>query len=866
MKNMKKIFALVLALIMIVSVIGCKKNDAKDTGSQTSTSTTAKSDATDLLGQLDTAKAEAKEETPAPTEETKTAEAEVKDEVVAGPATYTLNSAATVFPTLWNPHTYETSTDSDLLEFLVAGFYTFDYNDTIDGYKVVPAMATSEPIDVTADYIGRFGLTEESKSQAYIIPLRQDIKWEDGTPINAYDFVESAKRLENPDAQNYRADNFYSGNMVIHNAQNYLYAGKNVKLENATNAAYALADLTKNADGVYCTPAGGKVYLAVNYALSEWLSGNTLKDYVDAYGDGYFDVTNWDAIVALADEDGLIPLTDENYALYAPVTTGNPNWGETEADLPNYFVYEEQYPELSWDEVGLFAKSDYELVIVLDKPLKGFYLLYSLTDSWLVKNDLYDSCISYVDGVYTNTYGTSADTIMSYGPYKLTSFQADKQYTYEKNPYYFGYNDKSPLGETYQTTNIVVDFVPEATTRLELFCQGKLDSYGLQKDDMETYSRSDYCYYTPGDSTYFMAFNPNLDALVSMQAAAGENINKTILTIPEFRMAMSFAMNRSDFCLATSPTNNAAFALYSTLIISDPENGTAYRTTPQAKQVIANFWGVANEFGEGKLYADIDEAIDSVTGYNLTKAQEYFNLAYDKAIELGYMDADDVVEIKVGTPNNTSAFYNNGYEYIVNNYTEAVKGTKLEGKLTFSRDDTLGNGFSSALKNNQVDMLFGVGWTGSTLDPYGLMEAYTTENYQYDPAWNTAVAKATINVKGVDYTASILDWTSIMAGDKKTVTLADGTTLEYSCGEADEDPETRLSILAAIENAVLMQYDMIPLMDASTAGMRGQQIKYFTEDYIFGMGRGGIKYYTFNYTDAEWDAYVASCGGTLDYK
>ena len=31
------------------------------------------------------------------------------------------------------------------------------------------------------------------------------------------------------------------------------------------------------------------------------------------------------------------------------------------------------------------------------------------------------------------------------------------------------------------------------------------------------------------------------------------------------------------------------------------------------------------------------------------------------------------------------------------------------------------------------------------------------------------------------------------------------------------------------------------------------------------MGFGGMKYYTFNYTDAEWDAYVAENNGELDY-
>ena len=81
----------------------------------------------------------------------------------------------------------------------------------------------------------------------------------------------------------------------------------------------------------------------------------------------------------------------------------------------------------------------------------------------------------------------------------------------------------------------------------------------------------------------------------------------------------------------------------------------------------------------------------------------------------------------------------------------------------------------------------------------------------------------------------------------------------------DGDPETRLQILGAMEGAVLLNYNFIPIMDDSSAQLRGEQVAYYTEDYIFGMGFGGMKYMTFNYTDAEWDAYVAANNGELDY-
>ena len=138
-------------------------------------------------------------------------------------------------------------------------------------------------------------------------------------------------------------------------------------------------------------------------------------------------------------------------------------------------------------------------------------------------------------------------------------------------------------------------------------------------------------------------------------------------------------------------------------------------------------------------------------------------------------------------------------------------------------------------------------------------------DYQYDDSTDFTTIMVTIPVDGVDYTASAKDWLDIMNGSAVTITAADGSTIDYSCGVADEDPETRLEILGALDGAVLLNYNFVPIMDDATAQMRGQQIQYKTEEYIFGMGFGGIKYYTFNYSDAEWDAYVASNGGTLDY-
>ena len=113
-----------------------------------------------------------------------------------------------------------------------------------------------------------------------------------------------------------------------------------------------------------------------------------------------------------------------------------------------------------------------------------------------------------------------------------------------------------------------------------------------------------------------------------------------------------------------------------------------------------------------------------------------------------------------------------------------------------------------------------------------------------------------------------------VTGSTPKATQPNGTqdqqTNESTPAETDPDdllpPEERLNILAALEGAVLQTYDMIPIMDDASAALKGMQIKYYTEEYIYGVGRGGIKYMQYYYSDAEWDAFVAEQGGTLNYK
>ncbi len=764
-------------------------------------------------------------------------------EAPEAPATYTQNSAWSVFPASWNPHTYEESTSGDMLAYIEDGFWTFDYNADLTGFEMVPAMCVDEhPVDITSQYVGKYGIEEGDEGLVYLLNLRDDLKWETGEKITANDFVESAKRLLNPAAKNYRADSFYTGDVVVYNAETYVKQG--------TTAPTAV----------------GSVMASEGFA--------TVEDFLAVYGESVAYI-NWsysfgaaydaaaDAWGEAANEVVATTFTMKDMIPFFVKNAIEKN-GADEATA-NAWVLDELYvewtaPEVDFSEVGIFALSDTELVYVLTAPMKGFYLKYGLPAS-LVHLETYDACQTIDEnGIYSSTYGTSVETTKSYGAYKLIEFQTDKFIKFEKNTEWYGHTE-----DTYQTTHIEIQQVGEASTRLEMFLAGKLDSYGLSSDDFATYGLSDHRYDQTSPSTFGMVFNPNPEALKIQQEKSGANINKTIISLIEFRQAMCFGMDRAAFTAATDPAGVVAFGLFSGQHIVDPETGIGFRNTPEGDQVLVDFWGLADDVGEGKLYADNAEAVDGLTGYNPEQAKALFDVAYDKAIAEGLMDEDDVVEICIGMPRADSVFYNNGYNFIVNNYTELVKGTKLEGKLTFTRNDTLGQNYSTALNNNEVEMLFGVGWSGMAMNPYGLIMAYMTQQYQYDSYTDYTVIPLTIELDGVEYTTTVHNWYLIINGTECELTAADGSTINYVCGAMDEKPAERLTILAAIEGAVLLNYNFIPLNGDASALLKGQQIEYYSDEYNMMMGFGGLKYNTYNYTDAEWEEYVASQNGELDY-
>ncbi len=702
-----------------------------------------------------------------------------KDGDIGDGESYTYNDYVTTMASNWNPHTYETESDSYPADYLRVGLYSLVFNDGkhfVEGrepftsYKVIPEMAASEPADVTERVKAEhpeFGIPESAVSgYAYTIDLNPDAKWEDGTPINADTYVYSMKRLLDPELLNYRASDYYAGNFSIAGAE-----------------AYA----TQGAEG-----------------------------------------------------------------------------------------------GIGFETVGLYKSGEYQITLVLSKSLGGFGLLYNLTSNFIVHEELYERCLRKEGGAWFSSYNTSADTTLSYGPYKLVSYQKDKSMRFERNTKWYGYTDGNhsfidPVSGNerpmYQTTAVNTQVVAEAATAKLMFLKGELMTYTLQADDFASYKNSEYAHETPGETVFFLILNGSIDTIRSREASGSFDTSKydlETMTLETFRRAVALTYDREQFAASVSPARSGAYGLIGTSYLYDPESQLRYRDTEAAKAVLCDFYSV-----DVSDYASLDAAVSSITGYDPEMARGYFGEAFDQAVAAGYItdanrdgisDQTVTIEYCMSADND---FMTRTVDYLNEKMAQVTAGTPFENRIRFQKSAPYGTEWSNKIKSGLSDTVLG-GWSGSVLDPFSLTDLYVNPTYQYDALWfNSDSVSLTLRVNTApigedevmqDVTMSLHEWSDALNGEY--ITVGDAA---YNFGEGIADVETRLFILAAIEGAVLRTYDYIPMLQDAAVTLLSQQAYYVVDEYNPVLGRGGIAYLGYNYTDDEWAEYVSSAGGEIRY-
>lgn len=481
-----------------------------------------------------------------------------------------------------------------------------------------------------------------------------------------------------------------------------------------------------------------------------------------------------------------------------------------------------------WSRIGIIRNNDYSLTFILSKPTTPFFIEYSIGSLSLLKKDLYEANKKETGGLVKSSYGTAPDNYMSYGPYKIISYQPEKEMIFGRNEKWYGYTDGKHDG-LYMTTNIDIEYVDKYSTILSLFLQGKLDETSVSSENITKYGNSDYIYYTPQSYTYKITINSDFAALKSEET---DGTNHTMLAYRDFRHAVSLSLDRQAFTKTVSPASSAGYALFNYSYISDPETGEKFRDCPQAVNALCRFYGT--------------DTIEDITGYDKETAAELFTRAYNKALRDGTISKTDTITVNFLT-------YDAGpgairyLSFIQDAVNAATSGTDLSGRIVFRQvtDENANNN----IKRGRGDMTI-TAWGGGTYDPYSSLWCYSVPGVFMEYGFNPDRERLTIAVHGTNVTKSYHEWYNALCMG------------EYS----DADKDTRNLILAENEVGLLSYYTMIPLFYLNSASLDSQRIIEGSEKYIdSNVGRGGVREMQYSMDDASWDAYCEDNNNQLTY-
>ncbi len=745
----------------------------------------------------------------------------------------------------WNPHTWETNDDSSVLDMMTMGFYSIVLNADKTGYSINCEMAAELPQDVTAEYVGKFGVAEGETAKAWRIALNQDATWENGEKITADDYVYSMQQQLNPKMKNRRADSYYAGDMIIYNAKNYLYAGETSydKLTE-TNGDDLLAEGTKvyiDMHGFYGLGAEG--------CVDE--NGNPCPQYVAAD-----DETKYRDAGVAEGEDG-------------DWVSAKEIWDAYFAAGAQYHDYQTEYcytaaiaPETSWDDVGLVKVDDYTIDLILEKPMEepSFYMPYNLSSNWLVYKPMYEELKVFTDAdgkevateeeaaSVTSKYMKDVESSISYGPYKISYFELDKQISYERNPEWYGYRDGKHLG-MYQTDKVSVQVLGEHATQVLAFEAGQLDGVSLQQEDMEKYASSAYIVYEPQSYTTKISFNTDYAKLLE------HGTGSQILVIDEFREAFALCLDREHFATAYTSAGTAGFGLLNYQYVYDPFTGAAYRDSEGAKDAMVSLYGLS--YGEGSEYATLDDAYAAMTGYDLELARQKMAEAYDKAIAAGIWDGETPLTIDFRVYQNDT-IYVQMFTYLDEQLKAACEGTGFEGKVSLTM--TVDADYYNTMYSGAADSIFTT-WGGAAMAPFTMMNQCYTDaadgsGNQMEYGFDTDKIELTINVDGTPVADTLRNWTNWVGGSTDAALVAN---LEGTLGKFSEyDYTTRCAFLAACEKCFLSYYTTTPVYYRNVASLHSQRVEYPSYQYVMNVGFGGLAFYTYTMDDAEWADFIAN--------
>ncbi|MDE5867968.1 MAG: hypothetical protein K2H02_03395 [Anaeroplasmataceae bacterium] len=795
--------------------------------------------------------------------------------------TYTYHTSVAIEPSNFNPHTWETNSDDLISTYATIGFVEPIYDVVKDDGSYTWSWEMATNIEdytpkATKEEKEKWGIKENETNRMYQISLNPDAKWSNGNDITADDYIYSMQQLLNPKMHNYRASNYVSGDSSIVGASDYYWQG-------STN--YVLISQYPNY-GV----EGKKAYIDVTALMN--LGFNLAPDKVKGSGlDNYLLVDSkylYDLYPELFSGDCRLELTEQNltnfmndfektaffkememswctpaeaYKIVAnPVKTISEENLKTLEDAVYLFSVPYTYAKVDFDSVGLYKVDDYKIMYVLNSSYSEFYFKLSMAGNlWLVYEDLYEAGKKTIGDLVTTNYGTTAETYMSYGPYKLSSYQKGKQIRFDRNEHWYGYEDGKHTNQ-YQTDAIVMDVVENHETVLMGFNQGKYDDVELTATDMQTYGNSQWLKAVNTTYTWRIIFNTDLNVLKTLEKNDG--VNKQVLANTKFRKAFSLAIDRQKFINDAVGAGTQAYYLINSLYMYNVENdpNSVYRKTDAAMQAVVDLYGIP--YGENETYKTLEQAYLGITGYDLEEARKLMQEAYLECKENGtYKDGQKIKIDFVVTAKSSISEEARKRCTILNEFLQAaVVGTGFEAGGIELAPKALTDYYDKLL-DGSCEMVMGA-WGGNIYWPYSTIQCYVNDTQNntkihegacWDPTTTNLTITLDFNVDGKEEseTMSYNAW---------------GTAINVGGKYYTASFEVKNKILAELEKNFLEFYYCIPIYCDASIALDSKRLKYITDEYNPLYGFGGLRFLTYTYNDAEWSNYVKSQGGKLNYE
>lgn len=419
----------------------------------------------------------------------------------------------------------------------------------------------------------------------------------------------------------------------------------------------------------------------------------------------------------------------------------------------------ENWPSnVSWDTVGLEKVSDYSWKFTLKSSKTAWDVKYLMGDMLYapVYETLFEAGMN-ADRTETN-YGTSLDTIMSSGPYKLTYWEDGKELRFEKNEYYFN-------KDAYNFTGVKTLIVQDANAALLLFKNGELDQTAIPSSEYENYKNDPRMKRVPGATVFRLQMNyGDQDLLDSMNGGEDGShgwIAKPILQDINFRAALYYSVDRNTLSKYVLKTTDPAQAFFSSAYAYDPENGTIYRDSEMGESVI-------------------DGLSPETYGYAPSTAADLYVQALTDLKAKNQLPADNKIQLEIAlfsgaTQDALGAWLESSLEALFNNAVKNTEFSNISFDLVIKHYPGM-DVYYQAQMPAKFDLALG-GISGSTLDPLSYLDVFCSDNRSgLFLNWGLDTSKHDLIITADEINA--INATIANAEDKIPLSLAKGTLPE----------------------------------------------------------------------------------------